>query len=88
MCFHFPASAVISVVFLKETVRASDIVGKHKYLKIMGLEGHTCSLTSLLWFDNILELRYIKVTQQIIWACVSEKTNFSLAEIEIKHLIH
>lgn len=48
MCFHFPASAVISVVFLKETVRASDIVGKHKYLKIMGLEGHTCSLTSLL----------------------------------------
>lgn len=48
MCFHFPASAVISVVFLKETVRASDIVGKHKYLRIMGHEGHTCSLTSLL----------------------------------------
>lgn len=88
MCFHFPASAVISVVFLKETVRASDIVGKHKYLRIMGHEGHTCSLTSLLWFENILELRYIEVTQQIILACVSEETYFGWAEIEIKHLIH
>lgn len=27
--FHSPASAIISVVFLKETVRASDIFGKH-----------------------------------------------------------
>lgn len=58
MYFHFPASAVISVVFLKETVRASDIVGKHKYLSIMGLVEHAWSL----WFENILDLKYIKVT--------------------------
>lgn len=31
--FEFAASAVISVVFLKETVRASDIVGKYDNLE-------------------------------------------------------
>uniref|UniRef100_UPI0037E89AB7 NIPA-like protein 2 isoform X2 n=1 Tax=Semicossyphus pulcher TaxID=241346 RepID=UPI0037E89AB7 len=34
-CVSVIASAVISVVFLKETVRASDIVGKHKHLRII-----------------------------------------------------
>lgn len=40
------------MVFLKETVRASDIVGKHKHSRITALED-TCSLRLLLWFENI-----------------------------------
>lgn len=56
--FYFTASAVISVVFLKETVRASDIVGKHKHsLEDHSTRGHVFSQIAALIWEHLF--RYI-----------------------------
>lgn len=61
---HSPASAIMSVVFLKETVRASDIFGKHPFdrrsrcVNVMAAAGGT-SLQQMSVYCFIMENRCV-----------------------------